>query len=149
MKLGIFIEGDYPPSLVVETIIEQGADLHVFPVEYGLGLPNAYPVALDEGYGADAPGERVFRILNKADALLVFAEQTERGVIHLAVKKAFNYSMPVTIVRLEDDKPICDTTGPKQAAGAVGRQERISARRRRESKIAAAGSVQAAAVTSA
>jgi len=147
MKLGIFIEGDYPPSLVVATIMEQGASLHVFPVEYGLDLPHIYPVALDEGYGADAPGERVFRILQKADALLVFAEQTERGVIHLAVKKAKNYSMPVTIVRLEDGKAICDTTGPRQAAGEDSCEDRPNYRRWRESKIAA--SVQAAAVTSA
>lgn len=150
MKLGIFIEGDYPPSLVIETIIEQGADLHVFPLEYGLDLPRAHPVALDEGYGDDAPGDRVFRILQKVDALLVFANQTERGVIWAAVSKALNYSMPVTIVRLDaDGKEHIDTAGPVQETGKDSGANRPDYRQRREGKIATSGGAQATTAASA
>ena len=145
MRLAILVDGEFDKVAIEAAAREFKATRHLYPDGYDLDLPRSTTLLLDHKYGEEAPYELVFRLLNRSDALLLFAHRIDRGIAYAALRKARQYSMPVTTIRIDEDgKEYRDTTGPDQKAVTVERQERVSYSRRRESKIAAACAAQAA-----
>lgn len=130
MKLGIVIEGKFDGKEVAEAALKYNAQVYVYPAELHLdtvlGIPASklYPIHLNAGFGNEAPYDRVFRLLNKVDALLVFARECDSGVVYAAIKKARNYSMPVEVIGC--DGQIRDQPKQSETEGEVGEPEGAS-----------------------